>query len=199
MTKKESLESLAETIKCTQKPSRFTHTTGVAYTAAALAMCYGGSMEAALTAGYLHDCAKELAYEESLRICEENHLPVTEVERRNPFLLHGKAGAQLAKTVYGVEDEDILNAIWYHTTGRANMSLLEKIIFVADYMEPSRNQAPNLTEIRQLAFLDLDRAVVRILEDTLSYLNAGGGEVDPATEATLRFYRETAKQERGEA
>lgn len=199
MAKKESLESLADAVKYTQKPSRFAHTTGVAYTAAALAMCHGGSMEDALIAGYLHDCAKELAYEESLRICEENQLPVTEIERRNPFLLHGKAAAQLAKDVYGVEDEDILNAIWYHTTGRANMSLLEKIIFVADYMEPGRNQAPNLTEIRRLAFRDLDRAVVRILEDTLSYLNAGGGEVDPATEATLRFYRETVKPECGEA
>ena len=132
MTKRESLECLAKAVKRTQKPSRFAHTTGVAYTAAALAMCHGGNIEAALTAGYLHDCAKELAYEESLRICEENQLPVTEIERRNPFLLHGKVGAQLAKAVYGVKDEDILNAIWYHTTGRANMSLLEKMIFVAD-------------------------------------------------------------------
>ena len=88
-----------------------------------------------------------------------------------------------------MEKEDILNAILYHTTGREEMSLLEKIIFVADYIEPGRKKASNLEEIRKLAFQDLDQAMIRILEDTLSYLEGSGGEVDPMTETTLRYYK----------
>ena len=92
--------------------------------------------------------------------------------------------------------QDILNAILYHTTGHENMSLLEKIIFVADYIEPGRKQAPNLLEIRKLAFQNLDNAMLQILEDTLKYLQSGGGETDPMTEITWRYYKEKMEEER---
>ena len=113
---------------------------------------------------------------------------VTEVERKNPFLLHAKVGAYLAREKYGIKDPDILNAIQNHTTGRKNMSLLEKIIFVADYIEPGRKHAPNLAEVRKLAFMDIDRALLMILRDTLQYLKASGGDIDPMTEETWRYY-----------
>ena len=114
---------------------------------------------------------------------------MTDIERRNPFLLHAKVGEFLAKEKYGITNPDILNAIRFHTTGRENMSLLERIVFVADYIEPGRRQAPNLAEIRQLAFTDLDAAMLKILEDTLSYLKATGGELDPMTEITYEYCR----------
>ncbi|MCI9188626.1 MAG: HD domain-containing protein [Lachnospiraceae bacterium] len=188
MKKTNQLRKIRKAVEKIQDARRFEHTLGVEYTAAALAMRYGSNMENARTAGLLHDCAKCLSDEKRLSICKKNHIKVTEVERKNPFLLHAKVGAYLAREKYGIKDPDILNAIQNHTTGRKNMSLLEKIIFVADYIEPGRKHAPNLAEVRKLAFMDIDRALLMILRDTLQYLKASGGDIDPMTEETWRYY-----------
>lgn len=172
-----------------QDAKRFAHTLGVEFTAAALAMKYQADVTDAQIAGLLHDCAKCLTDEKRVSICEKHQIPMTDIERRNPFLLHAKVGEYLAREKYGITNPDILNAIRFHTTGRENMSLLERIVFVADYIEPGRRQAPNLAEIRQLAFNDLDAAMLKILEDTLSYLKATGGELDPMTEITYEYCR----------
>lgn len=172
-----------------QDAKRFAHTLGVEFTAAALAMKYQADVTDAQIAGLLHDCAKCLTDEKRVSICEKHQIPMTDIERRNPFLLHAKVGEYLAREKYGITNPDILNAIRFHTTGRENMSLLERIVFVADYIEPGRRQAPNLTEIRQLAFTDLNAAMLKILEDTLSYLKAMGGELDPMTEITYEYCR----------
>ena len=172
-----------------QDAKRFAHTLGVEFTAAALAMKYQADVTDAQIAGLLHDCAKCLTDEKRVSICEKHQIPMTDIERRNPFLLHAKVGEYLAREKYGITNPDILNAIRFHTTGRENMSLLERIVFVADYIEPGRRQAPNLAEIRQLAFTDLDAAMLKILEDTLSYLRATGGELDPMTEITYEYCR----------
>lgn len=193
MDNKKDLRRLRKKIEKVQDAKRYEHTLGVAYTAAALAMRFGAPIQDAQTAGLLHDCAKCLSDEKRLALCEKHDIPITEVERRNPFLLHAKIGALLARRKYGVRDEDILNAVQYHTTGREGMSLLEKIIFVADYIEPGRKQAPNLAEIRRLSFEDLDAALLKILEDTMDYLKDAGGEVDSMTEKTLRYYRSQKK------
>lgn len=190
---KKDLRRLRKKIEKVQDAKRYEHTLGVAYTAASLAMRFGAPIQDAQTAGLLHDCAKCLSDEKRLALCEKYEIPITEVERRNPFLLHAKVGAFLARRKYGVRDEDILNAVQYHTTGREGMSLLEKIIFVADYIEPGRKQAPNLAEIRRLSFEDLDAALLKILEDTMDYLKNAGGEVDSMTEKTLRYYRSQKK------
>ena len=121
-----------------------------------------------------------------------------DVERRNPYLLHAKVGSYLAKKEYKVEDPEILSAILYHTTGHPNMTLLEKIIFTADYIEPGRKQAPNLKIIRQMAFIDLDVAVKKILEDTLDYLRSGDGEMDPMTEETYQYYKNYNENKKSE-
>lgn len=188
MKKTNQLRKIRKAVEKIQDARRFEHTLGVEYTAAALAMRYGSNMENARTAGLLHDCAKCLSDEKRLSICKKNHIKVTEVERKNPFLLHAKVGAYLAREKYGIKDPDILNAIQNHTTGRKNMSLLEKIIFVADYIEPGRKHAPNLAEVRKLAFMDIDRTLLMILRDTLQYLKASGGDIDPMTEETWRYY-----------
>lgn len=167
---------------------RYEHTLGVEYTAAALAMCYNASIKNAQLAGLLHDCAKCLSDEKRLAFCEKHNISINEVERRNPSLLHAKVGSFMAMEEYGVNDPDVIYAILNHTTGRPGMSLLEKIIFVADYIEPGRNKAPGLDEIRQLAFADIDAALIRILGDTLKYLRECGGDIDPMTEKTYQFY-----------
>ena len=94
---------------------------------------------------------------------------------------------------YKVEDSDIINAILNHTTGRPEMSVLEKIIFIADYIEPGRKSAPNLTEIRKLAFTDLDKAMLVILADTLSYLKTTGMPIDQKTQMTYDYYLKLCK------
>lgn len=183
-----SLKELRKEIEKSQDEKRFEHTLGVAYTAAALAMCHGEDIEKAKLAGLLHDCAKCISDEKKIKICQKSHVEITEVELRNPFLLHAKAGACLARNKFGVQDEDILNAILYHTTGRPNMSRLEKIIYIADYMEPSRKQAEDLPDVRKLAFQDLELTLVRILKDTLFYLQQKGNETDPMTQKTYDYY-----------
>ncbi|MCM1089195.1 MAG: bis(5'-nucleosyl)-tetraphosphatase (symmetrical) YqeK [Muribaculaceae bacterium] len=170
---------------------RYEHTLSVAYTAATLAMVHGADKDKALIAGLLHDCAKCLSNKKLLLICRKNSLPVSEIERQNPSaLLHAKVGSFLACEKYGIEEEDVLNAIRYHTTGRPDMSLLEKILYIADYIEPGRTHAANLGQIRRIAYQDLDRALLTILEDTLSYLRSTDGQVDSMTKETYEYYKQ---------
>lgn len=183
------IEEIEDILQKKQSKHRFRHTIGVQYTAICLAMRYGQDIEKASCAGLLHDCAKQLAPEKLLQKCRKHQLPVSGIEEKSPFLLHGKVGAWMARHKYGIDDPDILGAITWHTTGRPQMTMLEAIIFVADYIEPGRNHAPNLDELRQLAFVDLDMAVYRILEQTLSYLKEGHGDIDPMTERTCQYYK----------
>lgn len=170
---------------------RYAHTLGVAYTAAALSMAHGEPVEDAMTAGLLHDCAKSMHGSELVAICEKARLNVTAVERSNPTaLLHAKAGAYLAQHKYGVNDDDILNAIRYHTTGRPDMSKLEKILYIADYIEPNRKQLADLDLIRRIAFHDLDRTMEKILENTLTHLRSSDGPLDDMTIKTYNYYKQ---------
>lgn len=189
------LKKIRKAMEKVQDDKRFEHTLGVEYTAAALAMCHDVSIKDAQLAGLLHDCAKCLSDEKKISICEKHNISVTDVEKRNPYLLHAKVGSFLAMHEYHVDDPDIINAILNHTTGRPGMSQLEKIIFIADYIEPHRKQLPNLPEVRKLAFEDLDKALVRILGDILAYLKEGEGELDPMTQKTYDYYCNNIKDE----
>lgn len=170
---------------------RYQHTLGVMYTSAALAMRHCCDMEQALLAGLLHDCAKCISNEEKIRICQTQGIPVSDVERANPSLLHAKLGAYLAKEQYQVTDSNVLNAISSHTTGRPEMTLLEKIVYIADYMEPGRRNLPNMEEVRFLAFQDIDACLLRILKDSLVYLKIRKMPIDPMTEQTYIYYNQT--------
>lgn len=195
MEKPADIKKIRKAMKKCQDSKRYIHTLGVAYTATALAMRYDEDIRKAETAGLLHDCAKCMNNEKKISICEKYNISITDIERRNPFLLHAKVGSFIAMNTYRIHDQDIINAILNHTTGRPGMSLLEKIIYIADYIEPSRKQAPNLSEIRKLAFIDLDKALLRIFEDKLLYLKEGGGEVDPMTQKTYDYYKEQMKND----
>lgn len=174
---------------------RYQHTLGVAYTATSLAMKYNPDitnsdfMKKAELAGLLHDCAKNMDNGKKLRLCDKNNIPYSEMEAENTFLLHGKVGAFIAKSKFHIEDEDILNAITWHTTGRPDMSTLEKIIYIADYIEPSRKPITDLDYIRKLAFEDLDKAMKAILENTISYLHKNNKPFDSMTQKTYDSYK----------
>ena len=188
-TKSNDIQKLRKKVKRKLDKKRYLHTIGVSYTAAALAMRYGADIKKAQTAGMLHDCDKYMDGHELLEQCERYHISITDVERHNPFLLHAKLGGFFAMKKYHVKDKEIIGAILNHTTGRPNMNLLEKIIFVADYIEPHRDKAPNLNEIRKQAFIDLDAALVSILADTLEYLTSIQVEIDDMTQKTYDYYK----------
>ena len=168
---------------------RYEHTLGVMYTAASLAMRYDEDIEKALIAGLLHDCAKCLSGDTKIKLCKKYHLNVSEVEKENPSLLHAKLGAFLAANKYHIKDKDIINAIASHTTGCPHMSLLDKIIYIADYIEPGRKELPNMAEVRKLAFTDIDACLYRILKDSLEYLTGMNVPIDPMTEKTYLYYK----------
>ena len=158
------------------------------YTSAALAMCHGADLEQALLAGLLHDCAKCIPADKKIKLCKKYNLGISEVEYKNPSLLHAKLGAHLAAEKYHIKEKAVLNAIASHTTGRPNMSLLEKIIYIADYIEPGREKLPNMAEVRKLAFQDIDKCMYRILKDSLTYLKTKNMTIDSMTEKTCEYY-----------
>lgn len=186
----ERFNKIKKTLKKELDKDRYEHTLGVMYTSACLAMANGYDMEKAQLAGLLHDCAKCIPNEKKLKICAKNNIPVTQVEKDNPFLLHAKVGAFLARALYEIEDEEILHAISIHTTGAPAMNTLDKIVFIADYIEPKRDKAANLKEIRKTAFEDLDEALKMILCDTIHYLNGSKNDknIDPMTLETYHYY-----------
>lgn len=185
------LHEIRKKLKKALEKKRYEHTKGVMYTAGCLAMAHGYSIENAMLAGLLHDCAKCIPDDEKIKICEKNHILITPIEYEAPDkLLHAKLGAFLAETEYRVNNPEILHAIKVHTTGEPDMSTLDKIIYIADYIEPGRNQAPNLEYVRKLAYQDLDACMAKILCDSLKYLLSRGGSIDPTTQMTYDYYKQ---------
>lgn len=168
-----SEDKIIEYLKTNLKPKRFNHSIGVRDTAVKLAKIYGEDVDKARIAGLIHDCAKYVGDEEMIN-CYKNHgNKLDEVEKNMPTILHGKVGSYVAKEIMGVYDNDILNAIAYHTTGRVNMSILEKIIYIADYIEPSRD-FPTVDTLRNIAFNeDLDKAIIFSFNNTIKYIIDG--------------------------
>ena len=151
------------------KESRFQHSLSVSETAVKLAIKYGEDVKKAEIAGLVHDCVKNMSDSELINVARSHDAQLDEIYLYNPSILHGLVGSIIAKEVMGIEDEDILNAIRYHTTGRRNMSTLEKIIYIADYIEPLR-KFTGVEELRRLSELNLDAAVIQSLEDTIKYV-----------------------------
>lgn len=183
------LKFLQKQMKEELNSDRYEHTLGVMYTAEALAMRYGVDMTKAAVAGLLHDCAKCIPNGQKIKMCKKYDIEISEMEEKNPSLLHAKLGAYMAKKVYGVEDEEILSAIRWHTTGKPDMSMLDIIIYMADYIEPNRDKAPNLKEIRKLSFENIEEAFYQVLESTLDYLSDRPDAIDPMTKVGYEFYK----------
>lgn len=186
---KNNLELYKKKLQKKLDVERYEHTIGVAYTAAALAMRYGADLDKAQIAGILHDNAKCISHEKAMQLSEKYNISLSESELSNHSLIHSKIGAYLAMHKYKITDKEIIRAILYHTTGRPNMTLLEKIIYIADYIEPKRNKAPNLTELRRMAFIDIDKTLLMILSDTLDYLKKANKSIDPMTQKAYDFYK----------
>ncbi len=199
----ESIDEILKELKRILKPKRYRHTQGVRYTAQAMAMCFGEDIVRAGYAGALHDCAKYLSEEKMLSQCKKYGISVSKAEKKQPELLHAKLGKEYAREIYGVEDEGILSAIRWHTTGKEDMDRLEKIVYIADYIEPNRKPLPGMPEIREMAFRNLDETMYLILKNTLQYLQESRGSLDaPIEEHSMEayaFYKELHEKRCGGA
>ena len=181
-------EKMIDRLRGKISEKRFEHSIGVEFTAACLAMRYGEELERARIAGLLHDCAKGIPTKDKILKAKKHGIPISKCEQANPDMLHAKLGAYYARFKYGVLDTVILDAIRYHTTGRPEMTLLDKIIFVADYIEPNRKPIKEIDIIRQEAFIDIDRCIIHILKNTLEYLQETTIDIDYMTQMTYNYY-----------
>lgn len=189
----EKTEKIHLKLKEDLKPKRFIHTMGVVDTATKLALKWGCSLENARLAALLHDCAKYVDEKDKLALCAKYDLSISNIEKNNAELLHAKVGVIKAYEEYHVHNQDVLGAIYFHTTGKPSMNLTEQIIFVADYIEPGRKHSDKLPYYRELAMEDLNKVTALILKDTLEYLNSKNekknSDIDPKTHETFEYYK----------
>lgn len=185
------LDGVLGKLRNTISSERYIHSLGVAYTACALAMNYKYEpCERAFIAGLLHDCAKYEKTEQIIYEAEQHMIYLNEYDMRNPSLIHAKLGPIVAQEEYGIFDWEVQEAIKNHTTGAPNMGLLEKIVYVADYIEPNRDGLlPRVHKIQQVAFEDIDMAVLMVMENTLKHLQDDGKEIDPTTQYAYEAFK----------
>jgi len=167
---------------------RFEHTLGVEKTAREMARAFGVDEEKAALAGLLHDCAKCMPLERMLKAAR--HEEIDSVMKESKALMHAVAGRCVARDVYNVEDEAVLDAIRWHTTGRADMTALDKIIYLADMIEPNRKPYPGLEPLRALCMKDLDQAMHTALQMSLRHVEEQGKTLHPDTMAALAAYEQ---------
>ena len=186
-----SVDVIKEKLQSALSIDRYIHTLGVAEEAQKLAAVYGDAelVKKAEYAGLLHDCAKDYPDDMKKRFCKEYHVQVDDVMKKQLGLIHPFLGAEVAKREYGVEDEDIIGAIRWHTTGKPEMTVLEKIVFIADYIEPNRKPFDGLEKARKLAYENLDKAMAYILESTIEYVKERNRALHPYSVEALEYYK----------
>ncbi|MDK2877776.1 MAG: hypothetical protein PWR06_492 [Thermoanaerobacteraceae bacterium] len=173
-------------LKAGLKESRFKHSLGVMETSIILARRYGADVKKAGIAGLIHDCARDIPAESQLKMVENFGILLDDIEKLEPALIHGPLGAAIARKNFGVDDEEILNAVRLHTTGDKNMTLLEKIIFLSDYIEPGRC-FPGVEDLRVKAFKDLDEAMISAYDSTIKYVTERESLLHPRTVCARNF------------
>lgn len=186
--RKKYFNEIEDFLKKNLKQSRFRHTLGVANAAACLAMRYKEDVDKAYIAGLFHDCAKCFDDSKTIKLCKKYNVELNEFEKENLFIVHGKLGAAIAAKEFAIDDEELLNGIRFHTTGRPEMTLFEKIIYLADFIEINRDSASDLIPVRNLVFVNIDAALFRVLSDMIPYLKSKGTPIDDMTRQTYEFY-----------
>ena len=179
------MEQLEQVVISLLNPNRVAHVLGCRDTAVELAKYWGADVTNAARAGILHDITKAIDGPLQLTLCAAYGKILSDFSRKYPKTLHALTGSLVAERIFG-ENEEVVSAIQWHTTGKADMTLLQKIIYVADYMEPCRN-FPGVERLRELAFSDMDAALKLGLEMTLEHLNRQGAEVSPESREALAW------------
>ncbi len=179
-------QAMIEKLRGMMSEKRFLHSLGVRDTAVLLAERYGIDTEKARVAGILHDCAKDIPKPEAFRMCDAAGISLKPVCYIEKGLVHSYLGAHIAKTEFGVSDSEVLEAIYYHTTGHEDMPLLTKIIYLSDIIEPGRN-VPNVEKLRQIAMDDIDEALILSINQTIAHVLQKGSVLDTDTVAARNF------------
>lgn len=179
-------------VKSRLSEKRWTHTKNVKKMAVKLAKRWGADPEKAAMAAILHDSAKELPKQELLQIFADNAIIAENAPARPSPVWHGIAAAILAQTQWGITDPEILSAIRCHTTGKADMSLLDKIIYLADMTSAERDW-PGVDELRKLEMQDLDRALCDALKRSIDFVEEKGGTLDPESVAAYEYVKAQLK------
>lgn len=169
---------------------RFKHTLGVVETAKDLAVMYGVDSNKVTIAALLHDIAKELTSTKKREFCKEHNIYLDDFLNKNIHLIHGHIGAYIAKEELNIQDEDILNAITNHTLARIGMSDLEKVVYIADIIEPNRKKHKELYKLRKIAYTDLDQAMLFALKYSVNYLKVTKKEVYPVIYSIIEVYEQ---------
>lgn len=190
-----SIEELEQVVTGLLKPNRVAHVLGCRQTAVELARLYGADEVDAARAALLHDITKALDGPLQLTLCREYGIMLDAFSSQNPKTLHALTGSLVAQRIFG-EGKAVVDAIRSHTTGKADMSLLEKILYVADYMEPNRN-FPGVEQLRSLAYTDITRALQLGLEMTLDMLRSQKREISPQSLDALRFLTKRTENPNG--
>lgn len=183
-------EKMLYRLKKSLDATRYGHTLGVAETAARMAERFGENREKAELAGLLHDCAKCMTLDQMLKAAKGEK--TDKVMRESKALMHAVAGMCVARDIYGVTDPQVLGAIRWHTTGRAGMTRLEKIVYLADMIEPNRKAYPGLEALREAAMRDLDAAMRMALEMSLAHVTEQGKTLHEDSMAALQEYERDA-------
>jgi predicted HD superfamily hydrolase involved in NAD metabolism len=173
-------EEIVKKLSLELSSKRFAHSLGVSQTAVEMAEIFGADVTKAQLAGILHDCARNLTSDQLLQMAKAFSIVVDDVDLCEPILLHAGVGAHLARTEYDIDDAEIGQAIAMHTVGGTDMKLLDKIIYLADFVEPNRN-FPGVKELRLLAKKDLNQAMLAAFNHTIEYIITEQGLIHPAT------------------
>lgn len=174
-------EYIKDEIKKILTTDRFIHSLGVEKEAVKLAKTYGADIEKCRIAAIVHDSQKCLKDEDLIKKALEYNIELDKIQLKFPQLLHGPVGAIYCKRQFNIKDEDIFNAVYYHTTGRENMSLIEKIIYIADIIEENREYFKGLEKLRKKAYKDLDEALIMSADSTIKYIIKKGFLIHPLT------------------
>lgn len=174
------INEMKRLLKESLNEERYIHSINVMEESVKLALHYKAEVEKAKIAGLLHDCAKNISREEENELIKKYGIVTDDIQKQSHALIHSILGMYIARDRYQVTDEEVLNAIYWHTTGRAGMTTLEKIIFVADYIEPGRN-FDVAKKVREHAYEDLDKCVLLCADSTILYLIGKGKLIHPYT------------------
>lgn len=190
------IDDYKDKLKSTLSEKRYKHSLGVCNEAVKLAEKYGADTEKAYTAGLLHDCAKDYKTDKQIELCRKYGVALDEITLACKPVIHAPLGAKIAEKDYGVDDKDVLDAIMCHTVAKERMSLLEKIIYIADMIEPMRD-FDGVEELRKTAYENIDKAFILGLKQSIVFNAQKNKIIHPDTISAWNYILMNEKQKEG--
>lgn len=188
------LAAMEQKLKGMLTEQRYRHSLGVMETAVEMANIFGVDPEKARLAGLLHDCAKNIDKSKMIPLCKELGVPLDPVKKDQKGLIHADLGAKMLETEFGIDDPEIVDAVKYHTLGRESMTDLEKILYLADIIEPNRTPFEGMDELRRLCKTNLDCAMLFALERSIEYIQHRHKKLHSQTLQAQQYFLEICKE-----